>query len=54
MFSSHNSLASEEHILYHGTSWENAKRIAQNGFQPSREEGSYPIFRHNGDYHGYW
>ena len=28
-------------IVHHGTSWENAKNIAQNGFRPSREEGSY-------------
>ena len=28
-------------IVNHGTSWENAKQIAQHGFTPSREEGSY-------------
>ena len=27
--------------VHHGTSWENAKNIAQNGFKPSREQGSY-------------
>ena len=28
-------------VVHHGTSWENAKNIAQNGFKPSREQGSY-------------
>ena len=28
-------------IVNHGTSWANAKSIAQHGFSPSREEGSY-------------
>ena len=27
--------------VHHGTSWENAKSIAQEGFKPSREKGSY-------------
>jgi hypothetical protein len=27
--------------VHHGTSWDNAKKIAQDGFKPSREKGSY-------------
>ena len=30
-----------EIIVHHGTSWDAAKEIAQHGFKPSREEGSY-------------